>query len=71
MSAQRIPTDLVRKGVTGLRVSHSTAGWIATGPGWLIATDELNQLRDRLRQRRRLPQQHPLVLALFARGPPD
>ncbi len=60
-----VPPDLKKRGVTSMRHSE-TAGWIATGPGWLICADEINTARDWLRQRRRLPKQHQLM-ALYAR----
>jgi len=39
-----IPRDLRRAGVTELRLSQATAGWVASGQGWRMHAAELNVL---------------------------
>lgn len=52
-----IPRDLRKAGVTELRLSLATAGWVAGGSGWLVHAAELNVLREHLHDRNSRPTQ--------------
>jgi hypothetical protein len=55
MTAQNVPRDLRKAGVTELRISLATAGWLASGRGWLLHAAELNVLREHLHDRHSRP----------------
>jgi len=59
MTANTPPADLRQFGVETLKPSLATAGWLAAGPGWLVHADEINIIRDHLKDTRTKAQGQP------------